>query len=374
MRGSFVPVAGPRFFTITEQVAAYLRGEMLRGKWGGKLPGTPRLAEHLGVNCKTVAAALRSLEREGLLVGQGAGRKRLIVLPDANVAQPMRVGILVYEPADFRLEYIVEIRHALAEAGHDVILISELRRAQVEEGNPNALIDPARRVARVSRLVKQTAADAWVVVSGSREVLEWFSEQPWPTIALFGRRRGLPIASTGVDKPSVMAAATRKLIELGHRRIVLVCRRMRRQPQPGEAERSFLNELSAHGIQPGAYHLPDWEESIDGFFSLLESLFQITPPTALLIDEVPFFTATQQFLARRRILVPEEVSLICTDPDPSFVWCRPAISHIRWDNLPVQRRIVRWAAAVSRGKQDLRENSSPAELVIGGTIGPVKAG
>jgi hypothetical protein len=35
---------------------------------------------------------------------------------------------------------------------------------------------------------------------------------------------------------------------------------------------------------------------------------------------------------------------------------------------------VRWAAAVSGGKQDLRQNSSPAELVIGGTIGPVKAG
>ena len=365
-------MAMPRFFTITEQVAAHLRGEMLRGRWGEKLPGTPRLAEHLGVNSKTVAAALQLLEREGMLVGQGAGRKRLIVLPDANAAQPMRVGILVYEPADLRLEYIVEIRHALAEAGHDAIAVSELRRAQVEQGNPNSLTDPAKRLERIRHLVKQTAADAWVVVAGSREVLEWFSTQPWPTIALFGRRRGLPIASTGVDKPTVISAATRQLIELGHRRIVLLCRRMRRLPQPGEAERSFLSELSAHGIQPGAYHLPDWEESIDGFFSLLESLFQITPPTALLIDEVPFFTATQQFLAKRRIQVPEDVSLICTDPDPSFVWCRPSITHIRWDILPVVRRIVRWAADVSRGKQDLRQNSSPAELVIGGTIGPVK--
>ena len=364
-------MAGPRFFTITEQVAAHLRGEMLRGRWGSQLPGTPRLADHLGVNCKTVAAALKLLEREGLLVGQGAGRKRLIVLPDANAAQPMRVGILVYEPADFRLEYIVEIRHALAKAGHDVIAVSELRRAHVDQGNPSSLVDPAKRVAHISRLVKQTAADAWVVLAGSREVLEWFSEQPWPTIALFGRRRGLPIASTGVDKPTVIAEATRKLIELGHRRIVLLCRRMRRLPQPGEAERSFLNELKAHGIQAGPYHLPDWEESIEGFFAQLESLFRITPPTALLIDEVPFFTATQQFLAKRRILVPDDVSLICMDPDPSFAWCRPAITHIRWDNLPLERRIVRWAAAVSRGKQDLRQNSCPAELVLGGTIGPV---
>jgi len=367
-------MAEPRFFTITEQVAEHLRGEMLRGRWGGTLPGAPRLAEHLGVNHKTVAAALRMLEHEGLLVAQGMGRKRLIVLPDAKTAHPMRVGILVYEPADHLLGFIVEIRHALAEAGHDAIVVSELRRAQVDEDNPNALTDPAKRVARISHLVNQTAADAWVVMAGSREVLEWFSAQPMPTIALFGRRRGLPIAGTGPDKPSVIAAATRKLIELGHRRIVLLCRRMRRLPEPGESERSFLGELAIHGIQPGAYHLPDWEESIDGFYAVLESLFQLTPPTAILIDEVPFFAATQQFLARRRIRVPEDVSLICTDPDPSFVWCRPSISHIRWDSRPVERRIVRWAAAVSRGRQDLRQTSTPAEFVVGGTIGPVVDG
>lgn len=365
-------MSAPRFLTITEQVATHLRGEILRGKWGGKLPGTPHLAAHLAVNFKTVSAALRILEHEGILVGQGAGRKRLIVLPDDRTAQPMRVGILVHEPPDARSECIVEIRHALENAGHEVIVVSELRRAQVEQGNPNSWADPAKRVAKISRLVKQSTADAWVVVAGSREVLEWFSNQPMPTIALFGRRRGLPIASTGVDKPTVIAEATRKLIGLGHRRIVLLCRRMRRLPLPGESERSFLNELSANGIQPGAYHLPDWEESIDGFFSMLESLFQITPPTALLIDEVPFFTATQQFLARRRIMVPEDVSLISMDPDPSFAWCRPSITHIRWDQLPVERRIVRWAAAVSRGKQDLRQNSIPAELVLGGTIGPAK--
>ena len=36
------------------------------------------------------------------------------------------------------------------------------------------------------------------------------------------------------------------------------------------------------------------------------------------------------------------------------------------------RRIVRWAANVSRGKHDLRQTLTPAEFVPGGTIGPVK--
>ena len=48
---------------------------------------------------------------------------------------------------------------------------------------------------RVSRFVRKTKADAWIVCAGSREVLEWFSAQPVPAFALFGRRDGLPIAA-----------------------------------------------------------------------------------------------------------------------------------------------------------------------------------
>lgn len=69
--------------------------------------------------------------------------------------------------------------------------------------------------------------------------------------------------------------------------------------------------------------------------------------------------------------VPEDVSLVCTDADPSFDWCQPPISHIRWDIDPVVRRVVRWVGNVSAGKPDLRQTLTPAEFVPGGTIGPV---
>lgn len=62
-----------RFLSITEQVAVHLRGELLRGRWSGVMPGKHHLAEELGVNNKTVESALRQLEAEGLLVAQGGG-------------------------------------------------------------------------------------------------------------------------------------------------------------------------------------------------------------------------------------------------------------------------------------------------------------
>jgi LacI family transcriptional regulator len=183
-----------------------------------------------------------------------------------------------------------------------------------------------------------------VVVSGSREILKWFSRQPKPAFALFGRRGQVSIAAVGPDKAPHFAAATRRLIELGHRRISLMCRRHRRLPQPGLPEQAFLNELAAHGIPTGTFNLPDWEESKKGFVTLLDSLFGATPPTALIVEETFLFNAAFHYLAKRGLRVPQDVSLVCTDDNPDFAWCEPSVTHIRWDYRPVVRRVVRWAA------------------------------
>ena len=352
-------MSAPKFLTITEQVAAHLRNEILRGRWSTTMPGRNQLAPELGVNRKTAEAALRQLEHEGILVGRGAGSKRLIVLPEgASALRPLQVAILDYDPLGQTEGYKSELRHLLEEAGHHAFIA------------PSSLTELGMKVSRVRRLVERTQADAWIVCAGSRQVLEWFASRPEPTFALFGRRAEVAVAATGPDKPSSYAAATRQLIELGHRRIALLCREERRLPAPGATERAFLATLEEHGIPTGDFNLPNWEDSKDGFQKLLDELFRVTPPTALLVDETHLFSATQQFLARRKLQVPEDVSLVCSDPNPDFTWCEPSIAHIRWDPRPVIRRIVRWAANVSRGKPDVRQSLVPAEFVAGGTIGP----
>jgi len=307
-----------------------------------------------------VETALRLLEAEGLLAAQGAGRRRLIQMKERQAAPSLRLEVLVSEPADLRLDYLVELQHELTVAGHDVSIA------------PRSMSELGMDVKRISRMVRNTEADAWVVTAGSREVLEWFAEQEFPVCALFGRRRGLTLAGVGPDKPPAFSAATRMLISLGHRRIVLLARPRRRLPVPGASEQAFLDELALHGIAPSSYHLPDWEESIDGFHRRLESLFRVTPPTAMIIEEAAFYVAALQFLSKRRLRVPDDVSLICTDADPTFEWCRPSVAHIRWESQTVVRRIVRWAENVSRGKVDVRQTLTPAQFVKGGTIGTVK--
>jgi DNA-binding LacI/PurR family transcriptional regulator len=352
-----------------ELVAARLRDGLHEGRWSGSLPGEQRLAAELDVSAVTVRQALRLLEAEGVLTGRGLGRSRGISAAGANIAtqRPLRVGILRHDAnlIDNKSQpaaVLTKIEHSLEAAGHTVFFFN---KSQIELQHD---------VRRIAREMAKTPADAWVINAGSRPLLEWCSSQQTPCLALYGRTGGLPLARTGPDKVPAYRAATRRLLELGHRRIVIIARAARRLPVPGIAERAFLEELAAHGVVTGDYNLPDWEETPEGFSRLLERLFLHSPPTALMIDETARYIAAMEFLVRRGIKVPERVSLVSTDDDPALAWCHPSVAHMRWDPKPVIRRVVRWVNAVRTAKADRKIINFPAEFVPGGSIGPVWKG
>lgn len=349
----------PKLHSHSEQLATYLKSELFRGRWSDLMPGILSLETELGVNRNTIHAALHLLEKEGLLESGGAGRPRRIVLPENFSPPSLRIVILLYEDADRATHYMVELLHAIQVAGHTAKFASK------------TLSDLGMDVKRVAKFVSRNFADAWIIKSGPREILEWFSEQPLHAFAFFGRRRQVAIPSVGPEKAEACAAAVRRLGELGHRRIAMLVREDRRKPKPGALEQTFLDTLKELGITPGAYNLPDWNNKPAGFHLCLDSLFKHTPPTALLIDEVPLFFAAQHHLAQRGIVAPRHVSMICLDADPWFAWFQPSISHISWSPDPMVRRVVDWANNVARGRGDRNKRTFKAEFVEGGTIGPV---
>lgn len=347
--GQNSPMDHVSFFSITEQFTEHLRGEILRGRWRGELPGRHQLAAAFGLNNKTVESALRQLESDGLLVSQGAGRRRRINTEATGIRRALRIAILTFDfEEDRRIGYMSDLYHSLSDAGHTVLFA------------PRSQSEMQFNLKRISRHVEETKADAWVVLAGSREILEWFAARPDPAFAVFGQRQDLAIAGFGPDKAPAINAATGRLIELGHRRIVLLVRRARRKPVPSLSVLAFLDSLKSAGIRAGDYNLPDWAESKAGFKECLEALFSVTPPTALIVDEVPWFIATLHFLARRGLRVPGDVSLVCTDDDPALACCEPSIACIKWDIRPLVRRVVNWAGNVSHGKPDLRQSLTPA--------------
>ena len=340
-----------------EQVANHLRTELQLGRWSGHMPGVFKLESELGINHGILHRALCQLEHEGILENQGKGRRRRIVM-QAQEATKLRIRILLYEKSDCTIHYLVELVHLLQEAGHDAAFADK------------ALCDLGMNAGRIARFVESREADAWVVASGSQDVLEWFATQPKPAFALFGRLVNVALASTSPKRAGVYVELVEQLVGLGHQRIVHLSREERRKPTIGFLERLFLDELEKHGILTGAYNLPDWKESAEGLGDLLDSLFRHSPPTAMIIDGATVFSATRNHLARRGILAPEHVSLVSLDPDPVFDWDIPAVTHMTWDHQPLIRRVVKWADNISRGKNDHRKSSVPARLVPGGTVGP----
>ncbi len=322
------------------------------------MPGRNQLVRELGVSGRTVELALQLLEKEGWLVPQGAGRPRRIELPKQIAAPTLRVEIFPDEALARKVGYLVDLRHRLAEAGH------------VAAFAPRNMLELGMDVARIRRLVEASEARAWVVVSAPRHVLEWFSEQSRPAFALFGRREGVRIAAGGPDHAPPMRTAVKRLIALGHRRIVMLDRWGARGAGPERAARAALEEMAEYGFSTGAYNLPAWDASPAGLRQILDELFRVTPPTALIIDEAFLYHAAKEHLAQRGILAPRNVSLICVDGDPTFDWCEPSVAHICWDSRPLVKRIMRWASNVARGREDLRQTFVKAQFVDGGTIGP----
>lgn len=343
---------------VTDQFVAYLRDAISRGELRGTMPGIRLLAGTHGVSPSTVAAAEEILEREGFLNPQGHGRRSQIVLPVNFVRPSFRVTLLLYEHADMELDYVVEIQRQLKEQGYDVSVAKK------------SLMDLGMKTDRLARMAKLNETDAWVVFSAPQEILQWFVTHSVPTFAMFGRFRRLSLAAGGLNKIPAFRAAIRRLVELGHRRIVLLQPKHNREPVPALLLRETMAEMEAHGIKTGQYNLPDWEQSPAGLRRCLDSLFAVSPPTALILDRPKELIGAQLYLARRGIMAPRDVSLICDD-DAAFEWCEPRVSCFRWQSSSWARRIVRWVGNVASGKEDLRQNFCKAEFIERGSIGPV---
>jgi DNA-binding LacI/PurR family transcriptional regulator len=343
-----------------EQVANHLREEILKRRWKEHMPGVAHLESVLGVNHVTVNAALNLLEQQGLLESQGRRRRRRIVV-DESLLRPktLRIRLLPYD------------RETRYSPDHLAVL-DELNRAGFEARlTRKSLRELGMNPARVARYVNGVEADAWIVSAGSSEVLAWFASQPTPALALFGAFSKVDIAGVGVRKSPMMVQLVRELAGLGHRRIVNLSHRERVVPEPALYQREFLSAMEACGLPTGPFNLPEWEPSREGLIECIDSLFTLTPPTAILIDEAQHFIAVQQHLASRGILAPRDVSLISGDPDPSFGWLRQPVTHMRWDLGKVVSRVTRWSRKVATGTKDRGHRYFHAELSAGGTIGPV---
>jgi DNA-binding LacI/PurR family transcriptional regulator len=339
--------------SISEQVALHLRDALQQGKWVGVMPGRDRLARELGVHGSTIERALGQLEKEGLLVSAGAGKRRKIV--SKKLAQrAMRVVILLYDSADVLDHRIAEIQQHLHVAGYQPSFASK------------AMSELKHDPKRIMSMMKAHPAEAWIVIAGTRPVLEMFSKASTPTFALFGNMSNLRIAGTGARKMEALRNCIDHLHRTRRRRIVMLVRRGGQATEMNMTERVFFEELQKRHLSQSSFNLPEWEDTPDGLRRCLEELFKVTPPDAILVDDWILSYAIQNFLSNKRGLAFRQVECVSMDYHSSFNWCQPAIPHFYWDQSKTIRRIVQWVNHIAQGKEDRKVKLIEAKFIPGG--------
>lgn len=189
--------------SVSEQIADFIKQEIQRGRWEEFFPGRNELAKQLDQAVMSVEMALQQLKNEGWLISQGAGRPRKVVnLAESNRVHSLRIAMMLYEPEAYSDGFYPRLLHLLREDGHNAFFVNTTQMGL------------GWSVKKLARKVKEVKADAWIICTPTKEFAEWFAQSGIPVFALFGRRRGLPIASSGPDKAAAIAEATRKLISL----------------------------------------------------------------------------------------------------------------------------------------------------------------
>jgi len=339
--------------TAAEQVAAHLKNQILKGRWSKTMPGRDRLGKELGVDGSTIERALQHLEEQGVIRSQGPGKRRQITL-EAQSSPSKRILILPYEAEDQHGDFLLnELVHRMRAAGHSPSFAAR------------SLVDLKHDPKKVAALMQAHPHDACILVAGSHAVLEMAAQWSKPCLSLSGRTREVKIAGVGPMKANAIRKAVNCLCRHGHRRIVMLSKSETLQDGMSGPQLAFIDQLERNKVASGDYNLPQWDSTPAGLRQCLESLFRVTPPTAILIDNWKLHYAVQNFLSHQRGAAYRRVACISTDYHPSFKWCDPRISYIRWDTLGVCRLVMRWVDKMAKGKPDLSKRSVPAEFVEG---------
>lgn len=251
---------------------------------------------------------------------------------------------------------IVDLWHHLETAGH------------IPTFGPKTLRDLNHNPERVAAMIEAYPAEACIIQAGARPILERVSKLSKPTFALLGRMGGLPMAGSGPNTIPALLDAVRCLHAYGHQRIVKLSREEHLESSLSTLERAFLDELKALDLPHGAYNLPHWKNSPDGFHQCLDELFRLTPPTAILVDEWMLYYVFQNYLAHKRGKAFRETVCISIDFHPSFNWCQPGVTHFYWNPMTIVRHTLRWVNNVARGKPDKKQHLIKSKFIERGVL------
>lgn len=352
--------------TLSEQLAAEISKEITAGVWTERLPGHRILGKRYDVSRPTCERALNILEANGLISPAEPGKMRKILRKESKKAASDQLHLLV----------VIDSRHPPTQ--EDAALILQIEDFWKSEGGQTSRVQcDLMRIRKPAYLLKK-----WISASGANCVffdtitLEWVKAVETfklPCYATGGSLRGSVglLSGSGFKIVDCITGLLREVLELGHRRILLVMGRatpeevmtsaVQESTAPIFAENWDGEEVSFSHMIPDLVHPSDWHE-------WWRMTLTKERPSVVITENVFQAICLNNYCLAHGIQMPRDMSLVVLEDADFLAWLQPSPTRYRHLHEDALRHFRSW---VRGGFPHGSIKFLGAELVDGGqTLGP----
>ena len=345
--------------SMATYAADVIRRLLDAGEWGDHLPGERALAGRIGVSRPTLHQALRLLEKEGRLsprrnapwtitgaAGEGAAAPRVVFL------SPFKLE----ELEAFSLhQYALLSRYV---AGRGLAFESSSLPGSVESASHKSL----------EAIRRQLNPSAWVLYRCSPPIQAWFANNHLPAVVMGSSPRELGLRSVDMDYRATGRHALSTLRRLGHqaRHVVYL----------GPEEGLVGNAEAEAGLREGADKADELtilrlSEDPTAITRTVDAALQCRKVTALVVMRPLQALTIMGHLARKGVRVPQDLSLLVLDDNPTLRHVIPRPARYIKDAGRFSTLLRRAVEAAIDGREQHRPVARLMhELEPGETLGP----
>lgn len=350
----------PKYLQAREILVRAIRGGVLTP--GAKLPSTKELSSLIDISLITAHKALEGLVETGWLrreVGRGT-----YVRDDLDPAHwhetSIGIGLLLDQAVNIDDYY------------HSTIINRLRREAQMDTRRVDfSFLDrptPARNRRDIGAIWFHPPLDA-------RLEVERFARQA-PLVVLGGTVPDVPAAAVDCDNVSGAKAAIRHLLELGHRRFMVLSGPMVLSNSRDRAV-GALDELAAAGLSVSPVDQPISLDSVvldESTRAQVENRLRASDgPTAVLAGGFYLALAVMQLARRAGRSIPTDLSLVGFDDPQSAPLLDPPLTTVRQPLGEMAAQAYRLICEAIANRRSVAGTACtlPTELVVRGSTGPV---
>jgi LacI family transcriptional regulator len=352
----------PQKASLVDETAAFLREQISAGVFPKQLPGEHELSAKLVVSRVTLRAALRRLQREGV-VRSRQGSPREIVGPVRPCRRGANKEVILLAP--LRLEHlpvqawfwIDTLREHLYEAGYSL---------DIHCGGPSY----ARfNLKAFDNLAQRLDPACWILYRATEPIQRWFAARRLPCVVAGTRHLGLELPSVDIAYRAVSRHAVGQFVSKGHRRLVLL------NPDSGsasefESEQGF-NE-GVRGTHSGIKASVVWHDgTVDGVCAQMRALLLGPEPAkAILVSGRDHTLTVISYLMSQGLRLPKDCAVISRDDAPFLANMVPSVARYSFPPSTFARTLSRVVLDLVRsGEVPPDEHKLVPHFIVGDTLG-----